>query len=105
MWEFSTVRELAIGGLSQPDLLDDISKVYLGTKYGIPRWLLSGCKGLVTRNNGPTDTEARYLGLDITSKIWDLRVRRIKAVYGTTYSPFDLETEINVSFKDYYSHT
>jgi len=102
MWEFKTVRDLTIGELTKPNVLDDISKILLSIKYGVPHWFLSGCEQLVTRDKGPRDTEARLLGEEISTKIWDLRERRIKVVHGITreYPSFNLEATINAIFNE-----
>jgi len=101
MWEFKSVRELTIGELTKSNLLDDVSKILLGIKYGIPQWFLSGCKRLVTRDKGPRETEARLLGEDITTKIWDLRERRIRTMGSEFSTGFNLEATINSLFKEY----
>ena len=104
MWEFRAVRELTIEELSKPNSLDDVSKILLGIKYGIPQWFLSGCEQLVNRERGPRDTEARLLGEDITTRIWDLRERKLKDMVRREYPTFNLETIIDAIFYENYSH-
>jgi hypothetical protein len=73
MYGFDSIRELAIRELSTPNKLDPMVNIYLGKNYNVGHWVLSGCEALITRAIGPRAYEAKLLGEDITTMIWDLR--------------------------------
>jgi hypothetical protein len=73
MYGFDSIRELAIRELSTPDKLDPVLWILLGIEYNVGHWVVSGCEVFITRDNGPRADEAKRLGEDITSIIWDMR--------------------------------
>jgi len=73
MWNFDAIRELAIRELSTSDKLDPVSQILLGIKYNVGQWVIDGCTIFMTRLRGPKAEEAKLLGEEITTIIWNLR--------------------------------
>ncbi|KDR75470.1 hypothetical protein GALMADRAFT_226117 [Galerina marginata CBS 339.88] len=98
MWEFQSLRDLAVQTLGSPGVLDPVSKILLGAKHDIPEWFISGCVELVTRPKGPRAEEVDLLGADTAIKIYDLREGRIEAQI-RRYN-FDARARVKAEFQN-----
>jgi hypothetical protein len=77
IWGMSDVRNVAIENLA--DDIDSMDRILLGQAYGVPDWLLSGCKTLAERDEPISGQEGRRLGPDIAVKLCQIREAGIKA--------------------------
>jgi len=100
MWEFDSVRELAIQELTAANKLDPVSSILLGLEYDVAQWLIAGCSHLIVRNAGPRAEEAKMLGEDLATLIWDLREQKIWT-FGRRDS-FNLRANIANAFNGYH---
>jgi hypothetical protein len=94
MYGFDSIRELAIRELSTPKKLEPVLGILLGINYNVGQWVVSGCGALINRGNGPRADEAKLLGEDITTLIWDLREQG-----GRNYADSTLQKRIVKAFK------
>jgi len=89
MWEFQHIRQLAIQILDRSGsaVFKPAEKIYLGRKFDIRQWLVSGLTEMVQDSNGPRAEDVILLGVDVAVRIWDLREECIRAqMRGYTFS-------------------
>lgn len=80
MWEFDSVRALAIEKMSARSVLTSAKKINLGHRYGVNEWFVQGCTEFVTRTNGPTAAEMDEVGTHMGERIYKLREGRAAAM-------------------------
>jgi hypothetical protein len=97
LYGFDSIRALAIRELSTPKKLDPVPKITLGIEYDVGQWVVSGCEALIIRGNGPRADEAKKLGEDITTMIWDFREEGGRR----SYSHSTLQKKIAKAFKSF----
>lgn len=73
LWEFVTVRELAIARLAPLLMADPIKQVQLAYKYAVTAWLLPGLHALARRNESLGRKDVEALGLDCVLKLAAVR--------------------------------
>lgn len=98
MWEFTTLRDLAIRNLNQLDMID---MILLGSKYRVSQWFVTGCTKLIMRSCGPTEEEGNLLGMGFVVQIYGLRERMlsIRIIKGSGAS-FDCQRVVRETFPD-----
>jgi len=73
MWDFTEIRESAIGHLSFR--ISVVAQVVLGGKYKVPQWLFAGYEGLAKRKEAISMSEAAQLGFSTAFRIGLIRER------------------------------
>jgi hypothetical protein len=96
VYGFDSIRELAIRELSTPKKLDPVPNITLGIEYDVEQWVVSGCEALIIRGNGPRVDEAKVLGEETTTLIWDLREQG-----GRRYARSTLRKKVAQAFKSF----
>jgi hypothetical protein len=91
---------------SLADDLDSVDRILLGQAYGVPEWLLSGCKALAEREATISGREGRRLGPDTVAGLCEVREAGIKASFRSAPSQSRTKGYFNVGKPkyDYASH-
>ncbi|KAF7981773.1 hypothetical protein HWV62_31847 [Athelia sp. TMB] len=77
LWEFSTLRRMAIEEVSHMDSTP-VVKVVLGRDYHVKTLLEAGYRALISRNAGLSDEEKVQLGDKASMKIYEARERTVR---------------------------
>jgi hypothetical protein len=97
------IRDTAIDHLTPTDCLPLMDKISLAVESRVADWLLSCLKEIVVRNETISLEEQEQLGVDMTLRLFRIRDRCHRNLYGASYPDADValrtefEGELNAS--------
>ena len=78
-WDFEKIKDDFIRFLKPPELWDDVvEQIVFAHRHGIECWYLGAYKKLANRKKPLTSNERKRLGPDFSSKMQQVRKRRIR---------------------------
>jgi hypothetical protein len=98
MWEFDSLRALAIDKMSARGVLTSARKIVLGRMFAVNEWFVQGCTELVTRTHGPTAAEMDDVGTDMGERIYKLREARVAVL--ARLMIYNARDKVEGEFKD-----